>query len=570
MRKALYWLLGLAVLAGAGLSAFWVVYEPTARAAFEKTFADANAQGLKTSYSALEIGGFPLSYEGRFVDLAIESPQDGFAVRFPEARGAVSPLDPNGVDLIFPETFTLNARADGALTSVDVTSKNLRARVGLSDADAIEYRVTADTLRLAPTAALVDDHIAYEQPVLSGRLTRAPDGAPRALDAALSASGFSAHLAMLDGSGDVNSAAITATDVSGSIDAVNTKLEATLDIGSLLATTSGPEAFDSTVADVNVDLTVTPKTPFDFTALTVSAAPDGPFGAPFEKALALLAQGVLDGGTADLFMNTGAWRYALSPTDLSSAGGLPDAVEGRSRVALSGADGKSALAIGSDTLTMTSSASAMGVRFDQGDGAPPIEGAAALSTLDLAYPLRAAPGVVQPASISYQLADLTLEEATWAQFDPEGAMPRAMPGLQLDAMAGLELFRNFIEEETPTQLNATASPSPDVLATDEEWVALRTATIDTLKFEALGAVAEATGAFEFDGEQANGEIEAILRDWRPFLENLGRTTLLTPELAGYAAFTLDGFMQEIDENSSRITIELKDGAPIINGTRLGE
>lgn len=555
MRKAITWLAAIAAIGAVAGSGGWYAFRPSVEAQLQALFDDARRQGIDLRYETLEIGGFPLGYEAVLSEVFVENARDGWSALFPTASGVVSLFDPNAVAFSFPDRFTMTMAqevgGERILLHREVTSENMTARLARGDGEAVDYAIAADRLRVAPTETETDDHLAATDVRIEGALAGAGAGAPDALDMRLTASGATAQIALQMGERGLQDVALTLGAIDSRSDLTERGLDASTSIETLrIEAVDGANAIETALERITVDIDATPSD---------DAAPD-PSASAADRIAAMLLQAATGRGVADVAVKVASWRQVSTSTAL----GAGDAIQ---TISIGGVDAESALSMSGDRMSAATTAGPTDFAFD---GAAPVRGRIERSEMAIDYPLRADAGRVQVAALSYDLSDVSLDDATWAWLDPEGAMPRAMPGLSVEAALGVEILEDFfvLSDEGAPALDA-APTAPDDAA--QSPVRFRTAQLDALTLDLLGLKASATAHATFDAltNTPNGKIEATITDWRAFLDNASRTPLGQSGLVAQAAFMLEQFTRPVDETTSRIDVEFQNGAIIINGEAIG-
>ena len=451
MGGAIKWLFGLAVVAAIAVTGGWYALKPSVEAQLDAIFADAERQGIASHYEAVEIGGFPFGYEAAFTALFFENTTEGWSVRFPTASGAVSALEPDTATFALPERFslTLTQEIDGerVLISREVTSDNLVARLTRAEDDAVDYDIDADRVRVTPSGVESDDHIEAVDLSIDGRLGGAARNAPDALDMRFTAASATAQIAIESGADALQDVVLGLEGIESRSDLTERGLESKATIASLkIDAADGVSTSEMTMADIAVDVTATADT--DVAGSVDAAAAD--------RIAAMLLRAATGGGVAEAKFTTGAWRQTTT-APLAESGPVQT-------VEFSGAGGDSAVSLAEDRLSLSTTTDALRFAFT---GDTPVSGGVETAVGEITYPLRATDDDVQQATLIYKLADITLDEATWAWLDPEQTFTRAMPGLEIDATVGLAIFEDFFSLRDETADAPTTALNPPPVEDDE-------------------------------------------------------------------------------------------------------
>lgn len=157
----------------------------------------------------------------------------------------------------------------------------------------------------------------------------------------------------------------------------------------------------------------------------------------------------------------------------------------------------------------------------------------------------------QPYAIVLELDDLEIDPSIWASFDPQQKLNRSAIKLEVEFSGGARVLTDF--------RGAQLSQSP---------IDLETLEIKELELEALGAKAEATGAFEIAGDasRSDGAMELTVEGGFALLDSLGAAGLIPPQAIGaYKALIGQFAVRDGDEDKLTTRIESRNGQVSING-----
>ncbi|MEO1292662.1 MAG: DUF2125 domain-containing protein [Pseudomonadota bacterium] len=544
MRKALLVLVGLVVLVVGGWAGAWFMGKPTAEAAITATLADMRAQGISTTYDDLSIVGFPHSYEGRFTNLTATVEEQGTTLAFPTASGAVSITDTDTLVLTFPEKFQISQSEEGRTSTMDVISDGLTAAFTQLGDDALGYKVAAASLSLDPKDTNAQSYgvFSYTNPQIDGTLSRNRASNDGTIDLAFTADRLNttAIVPMASPEGEPVTAPmqIGADQLTGAIKGDASALRVTLDASELQTNQQGPVDAVTKIGGLDLDLAVTPKDRFDMDQL-IAAQNAGNF---FDALSLVLYEAVKNGGTFDIAVNTGPAEYTMGASPQ-----LPF-----QRLDMTSASSATKINVTANTLSLTADASTLAVAAQTPDG--PRAGALDRSKMDIRYPLQASPEV-QTATISYDLADITLEDSTWAAIDPDGALPREMRGLQLDVGLDVVMLQDLL---TP--------PGQDLPIADGAPMEFKSVTLNKVLLDMLGLEATAGGALDLSAGDPQGTIDINLKNWRPFFDNLARTQVIDPTYVSIAQVSVASVVEPgPSPDVSVIKLDFRDGNMFVNG-----
>lgn len=297
----------------------------------------------------------------------------------------------------------------------------------------------------------------------------------------------------------------------------------------------------------------------------------------------------------------GTFAMALGIADLVATGGsrAPEGVEltdyaaaaragataraelsygpSRLELAVNGAFGGFDVASASDGGAITAGLDAAGIAYGietrgsrasaRGDALPVPELAYAIghTAIEVLVPILAGEAA-QPFALGVVIADLDLDDALWALFDPGRVLPRDPATLDLDLSGTALLTRDL----------ATA-PDPEADA-DAAAPELRSLAIEGLSLSAAGAALNATGALtaEEGGTSAipglpalAGTIAIDVSGAEALLDGLVEMGLLPPERAAFARGMLGFVARPTGTDAYATEIELgADGSVTANGMPL--
>ena len=546
------WIGGAVIALGGAFALGWTIFEPVARAEIENQVAALNQQGLRASYANLDSFGFsglPLTFEARMTDVVIQNPRQGWSVRLPEARGQVSPLDPSAVTLLLPENFTVGRLTGddtaggptGEVAALTIVSNNLTARLTQDEADAVTYDISADKLRMHPVGAdparSDSDQISYEAPKLSG-VVRRSGGAPEAIRMAFALDKTEAQFSLADPSGASTDMLWRGEGVSGELDATADQLTLTLNAAGLHLTAPDNAAVRNGAEGLSLTAAFTPAKSYDLALL--AAAADDPD--TLTSMLSVAAAAIVQSDQVDIELKAASLQntQALGPGDA---------------VRVTAADNVNRLLLDGDVMRASTSTGATSFEVF---GARSLTGALDRSRVTLDYPVRAAPGEVQPVRLSAELQRLDLSAESWAKVDPDNALNRTPAALALEAEMGVELLVDM--------LNLSAAESAAL--PPEERLKIRSFDLETFTFNLLGLEAEAAGAVKTLDDKLDGELEMTIKNWRSSLEALSKVELINPGMLDMAAFMLQNAAKPVDETSSVINLRFDKGRMVLNDREL--
>lgn len=289
-----------------------------------------------------------------------------------------------------------------------------------------------------------------------------------------------------------------------------------------------PDATDSFAATVSIkDLAIT----------GTSHAPGGEidFAARPEEAL---AAGFAGQGTFTMGALTG--RFQASTTDQE---GLGQDSEGSFGVA----SGTVAISISDTGLTYEADATDVEMRITSSEMPFPLAYAVEENSVRLAFPTVASQEE-QPFALSYALKGLTLDDAIWQSFDPEGTLPRDPANLTLDLEGLAVLAQSF--------LNPDFAQSEE---TPEMPMSPRSLTINDLSLNAMGATAELDGQLTFgdDPSQPVGAITGTFSGINGLMDNLVTMGIVPQEQLMGARMMLAMFARPVEGQPDQLQTELK-------------
>nr|WP_162623893.1 DUF2125 domain-containing protein [Paracoccus saliphilus] len=206
-----------------------------------------------------------------------------------------------------------------------------------------------------------------------------------------------------------------------------------------------------------------------------------------------------------------------------------------------------AVAISDDGLTYEASAADVETQITSSEMPFPLAYAVEENSFRLAFPTVASQEE-QPFAFSYTLKGLTLDDAIWQSFDPEGALSRDPANLTLDLEGMAVLAQSFLNpdfaegEETPQM---PMSP--------------RSLTINDLSLNALGANAELDGQLTFgdDPSQPVGTITGTFSGINGLMDNLVAMGIVPQEQLMGARMMLAMFARPVEGQPDQLQTELK-------------
>lgn len=192
----------------------------------------------------------------------------------------------------------------------------------------------------------------------------------------------------------------------------------------------------------------------------------------------------------------------------------------------------------------------------------PLDAAAATLAFNLSAP--AAPGDgPRPLALGVSIAELTLNEEVWNQFDPAGLLPRSPATLELDLTGAARVTEDFL--------------SPRI--TETPGLHLDSLVINRLLLEAAGARITAEGSFAVDLSRPgtlpglpalNGRLGLATTGLNGLLDSLAQLGILQPSDVMGARMVIAMLTTPSNApDSLTAEIELKpDGGLVANGMRL--
>lgn len=539
MPKPVIWgLIALAALA-AIWSGGWFALRPSAAAAIEQAIDTARDDGLRVDFDALSVGGFPFSYEAAFENLSIEDPQAGMAAQLPTASAAMSPLSLGEITLTFPDAFTIAHASDNPHSILSVEADALTAALTLAEPGAVDYALSAASLRLTPPTETEADVTAFSNLAVSGRFEETVGERP--LEARLSFGDLSFRGGLApNGTTERTPLELSLKGVALAISLDPSKLEArwTAEGGRIATQADGGE---TVLGQGSAALTIAPS----------AQHPDRQAQPPLVLVQSLVTEALRGGGAISLTLE-GADLSSKGPAVWSSSGAATGqlAIEGDSV----------SLTAGLADHRFTLSGVSREQRF-QASGLPiPISGAIAEQRITLGYPLKPAPAVEQEADLAFSFGPLRLSQETWMAIDPDGAIPHDGAELSGAMRFGVEVLRG-LAPATPQLFAETTPGGPPAN--------FRSLTLDSVDLRVFGVTAAGAGAITWREGLGAGKIDATVTDWRRYIEGLGETPHLDPASAAAVIQMVEGFLQPVDDVTSRITFELVDGLPLLNGQPIG-
>lgn len=157
----------------------------------------------------------------------------------------------------------------------------------------------------------------------------------------------------------------------------------------------------------------------------------------------------------------------------------------------------------------------------------------------------------QDYAINIELDDLAIDESIWAAFDPLEKLDRSALQLEIGITGGARVLTDF--------LGAQIGQSP---------IDLETLEIAEFELKALGAEAEAKGAFKIAGDasRSDGEMELTVEGGLGLLDDLAAAGLVPAEAMGaYQALIAQFTTRDGDDDKLTTKIESRRGSVSING-----
>lgn len=540
MPKPVTWgLIAVAALAVVW-SGGWFALRPSAAAAIDQAINAARDDGLRVDYDALSVGGFPFAYEAAFENLTIEDPEAGMAAQLPTASAAMSPLSLGQITLRFPDAFTIAHASDNPHSILSVKADALTAALTMADRGALDYALSAASLRVTPPTETQADDITVSDLAVSGRFEETVGQRPLETRLSFGDLSFRGGLAA-PGATERTPLELSLKGVALAISLDPSKVEArlTTEEGRIVTPADGGE---TVLGQGSAALTIAPAAP----------RTDRPALQPHLLVQSLVTEALRDGGTISL---------RLEGADLSSKG--PIVFSSNRAVAPGQID------VDGDSMSLTASLAdnrltLSGVSAEQRfqiSGLPiPVSGAIAEQRLTLGYPLEPAPEVEQEADLAVSFGPLRLSQETWMAIDPEDRIPHDGVELSGAMRFGVEVLRGL----DPASAELFAAPPPA-----GPPMKFRSLTLDSVDLRVFGVTAAGDGAIRWREGAGAGKIEITVTDWRRFLEGLGQTRYLGPASTAFLIQAVEGFVLPVDDVTSKISFELVDGMPLLNGQPLG-
>ncbi|MEM1265326.1 MAG: DUF2125 domain-containing protein [Pseudomonadota bacterium] len=195
---------------------------------------------------------------------------------------------------------------------------------------------------------------------------------------------------------------------------------------------------------------------------------------------------------------------------------------------------------------------------------PPIDISYSGVEMDITAPIRPTEGP-EPVRLKFEFSDLTVSDAAWGLFDPEGKLPRDPATLDIDIAASVDI--NMPLFEALDDDGEGDAPSPLMLGTVERVDMTR------VFLTAAGATAEATGAVDllYQGPfpLPEGQINISLAGIQTLANTIGELGLLPAEEIAPMMGMMMMFAQPGDgPDTFTSQIEFKDGGITANGIPL--
>ena len=170
--------------------------------------------------------------------------------------------------------------------------------------------------------------------------------------------------------------------------------------------------------------------------------------------------------------------------------------------------------------------------------------------LSMEMPLKQAEAA-QPYAIELGLDTLEVADAVWATFDPFEKLDRSAMKLEVEIAGGARVLTDF--------MGAHFNQAP---------IDLETLEIRELELEALGAKAEATGAFDIAGDasRSEGAMTLEVEGGLALLDDLAAAGLIPAQAVGaYQALIGQFAVRDGDDDRLTTTIESRRGQVSVNG-----
>ena len=241
-----------------------------------------------------------------------------------------------------------------------------------------------------------------------------------------------------------------------------------------------------------------------------------------------------------------------------------ETIEGQS----SSDSGEFLLTLGEAGLTYALSTKGLGMRLAGGELPFPVDFAMEESGVTLTMPVMAAPEP-QDFALGLRMAGFTMSDAIWAQFDPEGRLPRDPATVDIETSGSAELAVDLLDPEAMERLEDGETLPGDLNALD----------LDALVLRALGAQLTGQGSFTFDNSDMqtfngfpapDGSVDLRLEGVNGLIDTLIAMGYLPQDQAMglrmmMGMFAVPGEGEDVLTSTIRVT---PDGQVLANGQRL--
>lgn len=232
-----------------------------------------------------------------------------------------------------------------------------------------------------------------------------------------------------------------------------------------------------------------------------------------------------------------------------------------------------------DGMVYQAGSDAVGVEMTSSDMPFPISYALESGGFDLQMPAMKS-DAAQPYKLAYSLAGLTLGDAIWSLFDPEGKLPRDPASLDIDVTGAMRLTQDLFD---PANLRPSDAAEPagedgtEATEAEDEPSPFEPVevTINQIALKALGAAINASGALKApeggDISTPLGEIHATYEGLNGLIDTLGAMGLIQQDQIMSARMMLMMFAKPVAEGEDKLEtrLEFKDGGAIFaNGQQV--
>lgn len=538
MKRVLLILVGLVVAGGLIVSGLWFMNQNQVWAETDAGIAQLAEQDVNVTYGERSMAGFPFAYEPSFSDVVISTPD--WTLTFPVATGRLDFARPDTIKLLFPPEFTAVRKLGEIERVYNVTATNLTADFTQASATEIAYTATADDMRVEPPEGGVGDFFELSNPQIIGRVVTGGSAQDLDLDPQMTADAFESQFAMAGETGDTADATLSGTELDLKLDFS----ERLISFDASAATAVLSQVDESALFDVSNArgvLIVTPQERLDLTMLT-----DPTHGADvFERLESLIETTLDEGGSYEVGADLGGYALTLDGADV----GAP-----YEQLKITGVDGK--LSVPIDQTKGRVALSSGRLDYESVGGAT-ASGAVETLSLEADYPVRQGePGQIQDGALRLEIADVTLDEGTWAILDPQSSATREIQGVRLDTAFGVELFADLFGDQA-----LTAGPPQRFQSFD----------LKALEMSFLGFEATASGEISGLDQLPAGRIDVILDNWDVLQETFLQNGLLPAPMIGIAGQLLDQLGQPGGTPTEQVyKIELRDGDAFVNDVSLAD